>query len=183
MYLQGLGEISPSNIGYVNNTAYGKGDETHSLFKNLQKSLNRYAKLAGFSSLSVDGKLGTLTTSAIKKTLSYIANKGLKYSGGLSGQISFPSIIMTGVNAASSKDYAIYAPELIQILDSAAAQLGAPKATPSLPAITAASPYTSMPIIEDSGFGLSSASLGIGALVLFFLFKNKKRGKSRRERR
>lgn len=75
MYLP-MGDLPRSAYNFTSaGTAYGVGDETHALFKDLQRQLNRLASLpgSGFGKVGEDGKIGGNTVAAVQGAENFIA--------------------------------------------------------------------------------------------------------------
>ena len=188
MYLSGLGSIENAEFTATGSTVRAKTTSARNWFLKLQRVLNRFRVVAKFGALTVDGVLGPNTTSALKKTASYVLSR----ISGTSGLAS----IQSAVNAGVAKDYANIADELAGILDGVANSLAlptlpasssgaAPKPVEYPSAVTASSaatPYIpEVPMVMEPSSPLMSGLPLIGGLgILAYFLLNKKGAKGRK---
>lgn len=99
----------------------------------LQSQINRFAAVAGFSLLNVDGNVGPFTLSALNKALFYVGYKTSKVNTVTQNQALALQDASTQAIATKANVMAI-APTLASILSTAANEIGLPSvAVPSAP--------------------------------------------------
>lgn len=91
----------------------------------LQSQINRFASVAGFAVLSVDGNVGPLTLSALNKALFYVGYKASKVNAVTQSQALALQDASSQAIATKANVMAI-APTLSSILSTAANELGLP---------------------------------------------------------
>lgn len=195
MRLSGLGTLyegelhstgSSGDFYFAGSVAMPTTSSAISWFKKLQQVINRFSKPAGFAQITVDGKLGSGTTSALKKAAVYVRNT-------VSGAGN-TEVLKIAAEASSAKDYAHISDQIAGVLESVANSLKlstvGPKPQPSTPGdspstIADKPPAGKGPGLMDmkiAGFSLPVVALGVAG-ILWYKSKNKKGGGKKRTKR
>ena len=173
--LSGIDKADYSVTGYGTVKSF-ESTSARTWFVKLQKVVNRFSKVAGFSKFTPDGDLGPTTTAAVKKAAAYAISR-----------MGAESLFAPARDASSGKDYAPIADNLARGFETVANSLSLPAETsggggggwtPSPSTDPGAAPVSTGPGFFDQITSMQIAGLpllpvlGIAALIYF-----KKKGK------